>query len=251
MAGWDGNRKVGTPSGPSRPNPWVEPGCMATRVVSRSPSRASAACTSAPAPPADGPAHDEDVAERQPVLHGRGDLPGVAADEPGPRGLRPRLAGGGGEGVRADVGDLPGARRAGERRRARRPPRSPRPAAGGARAPCRARPRRAAPPGRRRARRRGGRRRRRAGRPRRAGGRTRPTARRGCTVSARAARVGVADGHDGVGERGQRRTRGDAHRLAGLQPQRMPRARPGSRRPRAARPASSSLAPERSTLRTA
>ena len=45
------------------------------------------------------------------------------------------------------------------------------------------------------------------------------------TADARAARVGVADGHDGVGERRQRRARGDAHRLAGLQPQRMPRAR--------------------------
>jgi hypothetical protein len=37
--------------------------------------------------------------------------------------------------------------------------------------------------------------------------------------------VGVADGHDGVGERGQRRAGDDAHGLPGLQPQWMTRAR--------------------------
>ena len=148
---------------------------------------------------------------------------GVAADEARARGVRPRLPGGGGEGVRADVGDLARARRAGQLDELvpDRDHRHPRPRVD----------EHLVAPGR--------------GEQPDLGGAEHGVAADGDVArldvlaeaaderrrrhaagdrDARATRVGVADGHDGVGERRQRRTRGDAHRLAGLQPQRMPRA---------------------------
>ena len=52
LTGFAGNRNVGTPSRPNCPKPWTEPGCIATRVTSISPSSASTERTpSAAAPP--------------------------------------------------------------------------------------------------------------------------------------------------------------------------------------------------------
>ena len=93
-------------------------------------------------------------------------------------------------------------------------------------------------PGPGRGRRRGGRRRRRAGRPRRPAARTPRTARRASPSAWRVPRVGVADGHDRVGERGQRRTRRPRARPARAAGAADGAIRPGSPRRRAARRAS-------------
>ena len=179
----------------------------------------------APAAPADRPADDQQSLNGRRSCTAEAICAGVAADEARARGVGPRLAGGGGERVRADVGHLARARGAGELDElvAHRDHRDPRPGvdehlvAPGrgeqsdlAPAPSTASRRTAMSPGW-------------TSSPSRRTNAADGTLR--VTADARATRVGVADGHDGVGERGQRRTRGDAHRLAGLQPQRMPRPR--------------------------
>ena len=108
-------------SGPSRPKPCAEPGCMATRVVSRSPSPASAARTSAPAAPPTAPQTTITSLNGSRSCMAAPSVAGVAAARaPARVRLGAGLAGGRGQRVRADVGDLPGARACGPGRRARR-----------------------------------------------------------------------------------------------------------------------------------
>ena len=169
----------------------------------------------------DGPAHHEDVRERQPVLHRRGQLAGVAAHQPRPSRFGSRVAGGRAERVRADVRHLPcsGDARDVDQLVADREHRHPGTrvhehlvAAGRGQHADLARAEHGVaadgdvarldvfpdPPHERRGRH--------AARHRQLG----------------RALVGVTDGHHRVGEGGQRRTRHHAHRLTGLQAQRMP-----------------------------
>ena len=171
---------------------------------------------------AHGSAHDQDVGERQAVQHRRVQLAGVAADQPGPSGLRTRVPRRGGEGGRADVGHLPGSRRTRDvdelvadrqHRHAGAGVHEHLVAAGRGQHPDLGRAEDdvatdgdvagldvlADPPHERRGRH--------AARHR----------------QLRGAGVGVADGHDRVGERGQRRPGDHVHGLPRLQAQRMAR----------------------------
>ena len=193
---------------------------MATRVVSRSP-RPRARPRPAPRPTATAP-HTTRTSVNGSRSCTAGELARVGAHQPGrPLGAGVRAAAVSACEQTSGTCPAPGCAR---RRPARRRPRSPTPGAGGDQHLVAAGRGRASPtwPGPRTASRRtatspGWTSSRSAGRRRgRHAARHRQLRRTG---------VGVADGHDGVGERGQRRPGDDAHRLPGLQTQRMTRTR--------------------------
>ena len=150
LTGLAGNRKVGTPSRPSCPKPWTEPGCMATRVTSISPSSASTASHRLGRRAADRAGDHHDLGAIDLALNDFAEFSCVAADDADPVHLRAGVAGSGRQRVGVDVVNLSVARACARCRPARRPPRSPIPAGAGAPAPGRGPPRPAARPGPRR-----------------------------------------------------------------------------------------------------